>query len=224
MATRSGLRVLANLGLLLISTVAFADDPPTIELLDPNGGEILRPGSIHPIQWTASDDIQIDHIGIAYSTGITVFGSTTSGSTGPSSFYELSFGDGSAILIGAIGFNRVGAMDQHPGTGVIYATAQRSGDNTPVLITIDPLTGQGSEVGPTGAPGSITDLSFRPDDNVLYGQMTPSSGFSSIYVFDIITGQATSIGLTNTAGGGGGPGLFSNKHTVSSAHIWDRES
>lgn len=46
--------------------------------------------------------------------------------------------DGAATTIGPIGFERVGGMDFHPVTGVLYAAGERAdGSNTPVLITID---------------------------------------------------------------------------------------
>jgi hypothetical protein len=53
-----------------------------------------------------------------------LYGTTSSaGSGNPSSFYTINPATGAATLVGAIGFNRVGAMDVHPTTGVIYAPA-----------------------------------------------------------------------------------------------------
>lgn len=55
-------------------------------------------------------------------------------------------------------------------SGTLYAMCERSdGSNTIVLITIDPSTGAGTEVGPTGLENlgdfsGTHDISFRPSD------------------------------------------------------------
>jgi alpha-tubulin suppressor-like RCC1 family protein len=129
-----------------------------------------------------------------------IFGAAPSGGprTGTadvtSNFYSIDASTGAATEIGAIGFGRVGAMDFHPGTGVLYATGQRLGSGVPVLITIDPMTGVGTEVGPTGAPGGISDLSFR-SDGVLFGyEATPD--LHRVHRFNISTGAASLVGAS----------------------------
>ena len=47
-----------------------ADDmiPPEIEVISPNGGEILHTGNTDSIQWNASDNVKLDSVNIFYST------------------------------------------------------------------------------------------------------------------------------------------------------------
>ncbi len=77
-----------------------------------------------------------------------LYGSVNFGPTNPGDLYTIDPTTGDATLVGSIGFNVTGAMDFHPVTGVLYATARRTSDATPVLITIDTSTGAGTEVGP----------------------------------------------------------------------------
>jgi hypothetical protein len=78
--------------------------------------------------------------------------------------------------VGVVGFERISAMDFGP-DGLLYATGERDdGSDTSVLITIDPATGVGTEVGPTGAESIVTafrgpmDISFRNSDGTLFAQ------------------------------------------------------
>ncbi len=129
-----------------------------------------------------------------------LFGSAhTSG--GPASLYSIDPTTGAATLIGAIGFNRVGAMAVHPSTGVYYAAADRSLDATPVLITLNPTTGVGTEVGPTGIiSGSVTDMSFR-SNGTLYLFDGPNGGYN-LHTVNLTTGAATAVGATFLSGDG----------------------
>ncbi len=45
------------------------DDPPTIQLTAPNGGEAIQPGSSVEITWTASDDNQVTGVDVSYVVG-----------------------------------------------------------------------------------------------------------------------------------------------------------
>ena len=138
-----------------------------------------------------------------------LYGATTSGPDGPSNFYQIDPSTGTATFIGPIGFDRVGALDAHPVTGVLYGTGVRPSTVTsgsigpegtpgpvPVLITIDPATGAGTEVGPTGMSAQITDLSFRPSDNTLFAFDAANSPQHKLFRVDITTGLATLVGST----------------------------
>ncbi len=129
-------------------------------------------------------------------------GGPGSGGTNPSALYSIDRTTGVATPIGMIGFNRVGAMDVHPATGILYAAAQRASDGTAVLITIDQTTGVGTEIGTTGIDGAISDLSFH-SDGTLYGHFA-TGGMHSLYTFNTSTGLATLIGLTGIGGQGSG--------------------
>ena len=105
-----------------------------------------------------------------------LFGTAHDGKDGPSDLYSIDTQTGTATLVGPIGFERVSAMDFDSSSGTLYATGERSdGSDIMVFITIDPFTGIGAEIGPTGLPpeGSeftiMTDLSFRESDNKLFG-------------------------------------------------------
>jgi hypothetical protein len=87
-----------------------------------------------------------------------------------SDFYALDAATGAESLIGPIGLDHMSAMDFHPTSGVLYGVAERSAaDTTKVLITINPDTGAGTEVGPLGITSRwrIQGMSFR-DDGVLF--------------------------------------------------------
>ncbi len=117
---------------------------------------------------------------------------------GPSSLHRVNPQTGRATPVGAIGFDAVGGMAFHPLTGVLYAVGQRAGTagffmpGTHVLITIDPATGVGTEIGPfTGpmtCPGcGVEDLAFRPN-GVLYGMVN-----GTLVTVNLETGASTFI-------------------------------
>ena len=141
------------------------------------------------------------HAGPAAALG--VYATTSGGGGGPSTLYRLNYYNGTPTLVGPIGFNRVGAMDAHPVTGVLYACAEDPGTATPVLIRIDTQTGAGTLIGPTGAPGSISDIAFRPSDGKLFAH-DADPGQHRLYTIDITNGAATLLGLTTVPGSGNG--------------------
>jgi len=151
--------------------------------------------------------------------GVTALYGSTTGSTvpqggdGPSNFYSIDPGTGAGTLIGAIGFDGVGAMAFHPVSHKIYAAGKRSSDKTPVLITIDPVTGAGTEVGPIGPGRGISDVAFRPSDNTLYAHRINCPNL--IYTIDVGTGAGTVIGDVMTDQCLGGDALeFSSANTL----------
>lgn len=137
----------------------------------------------------------------AASATTALYGSTTGstgsfGGGGPSNFYSIDPGTGAGTLIGAIGFDDVGAMAFHPVSHKIYAAGKRNGDKTPVLITIDPVTGVGTEIGPIGPGRGISDMAFRPSDNTLYAHRVDCPNL--IYRIDVGTGAGTVVGEVMT--------------------------
>ena len=159
--------------------------------------------------------------GVGIPTGIITFrgtsppnliGSTSGGAGGnPSALYAIDPATGAGIPIGMIGFNRVGAMDKHPSTGVIYAAAQRPSDGTPVTITIDPVTGVGTEIGATGVAGSVTDITFH-SNGTLYLFDGPLGG-RRIHTVNLATGAASLLGGIGFSGGGFGM-FFNGTNTL----------
>jgi hypothetical protein len=149
----------------------------------------------------------------------TLYGSTTAGPTAASDFYVIDPSNGNPTLVGPIGFNRVGAMAFHPVTGILYAAAQRTADNTPVLIKIDPLTGIGTEIGPTLMGGAVSDLSFRPSDNKLFANtlLDQNSGEQALYTVNESSGAATLVGSQNLFFANGNGTAFTSSGTLYSA-------
>src|SRR5579862_6767035 len=101
----------------------------------------------------------------------TIYGTAYGDRGAPASLYTLSPTTGAATLVGAIGFNQVGAIAFGPGN-VLFGVGT-NGTGTAVLITINTTTGAGTLVAPiTGLLGSCcgvaSDISFRPADGVLF--------------------------------------------------------
>jgi len=133
----------------------------------------------------------------------TLYGAAHQGGPGsPSTLYRLNASNGTAIPVGPIGFNRVGAMDSHPVNGVLYGVAERPSDGTHVLIRINPTTGAGSEVGAlvnTLSGGGHFDMSFRNSDHTLFlTAFSPLNPCVHLFTVDVDTGLATEIGDTTT--------------------------
>jgi hypothetical protein len=91
----------------------------------------------------------------------------------PSYLYQIDPATAQVRQIGSIGFPYVRGMDVDPTTGVIYATAFRptggvSGDI--VLLTINPTTGQGTEVMSWGTSngGGNSKIAFRRSDGRVF--------------------------------------------------------
>ena len=107
--------------------------------------------------------------------------------------YTIDPTTGAATLVGAIGFNRVGAIAFDPTTGILYGEGTDP-SSTHVLLSIDRSTGAGTVIGPTGVNSPFQDISFR-SDGTLYGY---NSGITvgNIYTLNLSTGAATLIGAT----------------------------
>jgi len=136
------------------------------------------------------------------------------GSNGMSTLYTIDTMSGTATMVGAIGFERCGAMDVSA-DGTIYAACERAdGSDTPVLITIDPVAGVGTEVGPTGTSGNSADLSFRNSDDVLFLFDSANDPEHSLFTVDTGTGAATLVGDTGLSADGGNGMAFSPGDTL----------
>ncbi len=141
--------------------------------------------------------------------GILLGAAHTGGSGAPSQLYVLCPSTGAGFAIGWIGFDAVGGLDVQPSTGVLYGVAKRATDGKNVLITIDPVSGQGREIGlllntATSGGGGHFDLSFRPSDAMLFltafrPVWPPAVG---LFTVDTNSGMATELGDTTTASPG----------------------
>ena len=144
----------------------------------------------------------------------TLFGLAHSGPNGLSTLYTIETTGataGTETEVGPTGFERCSGMDFRAGT--LFATCERASDNTHVLIIIDPESGIGAELRPTGvgrvstgpfdflaALKTASDISFR-SDGVLHAHLRP---FNSLWTISVTGGATTLIGETFVAGGGNG--------------------
>jgi len=194
------------------SSIEVVEQPDVLEVqvLSPNGGELLTPGSGELIEWSAKLSGGVSVIAITvdihFVPDLTLYGSTTFGPGSASSLRSIDPNTGSSTHIDGIGFNRVGAVAMNPLTGALYASAERFAGDVPVLITIDRATGLGREIGPTGVAANITDLAFDRETNTLYGHRPTAMAntLTNIYTFNLASGAATSVGGTSQIGTGGG--------------------
>jgi len=129
----------------------------------------------------------------------TLYGIGFFGSDGLSQLYTIDTTTGIATPVGiGIGFERCSAMDFDPSTGILYALCERAdGSDLSVLITINLITGVGTEVGLTNAENianlvffAFTGMSFRNSDGVLY---THAEENDEMVTIDVATGQATDL-------------------------------
>ena len=144
----------------------------------------------------------------------TIYGAAHQGPDGPSLLYQINPATGAQTLVGPIGFERVGAMDflgtpiNADPADILFAVGERmDGTDTPVLLTLDPCTGLGTEVGPTGVADVHQDLSFQVSDGTLFGD---SEDF--LDTLNTAAGTATGIGagMTGLLLSSGGYGLASD--------------
>ena len=122
-----------------------------------------------------------------------------------STFYKVDAITGAPTLIGAIGFSSVSGID-FDSSGVLYGVGQRLNpndvlDRTPVLLTINPNTGVGTQVAAITLSSNglnlnppIQDISFRNSDGALFAHATGDT-----YIINKATGVATLVGNSGIA-------------------------
>ena len=115
-----------------------------------------------------------------------LYGTAYNGNTGLASLYTIDSTSGAATLVGATGFEAVGAIDFDPLNGVLYGAGKDPNSGSLGLITINPTTGLATEVGANGL--TFQDISFRKD-GTLFGY---SSG--NIYKLNLTTGAGILLG------------------------------
>jgi len=116
-----------------------------------------------------------------------LYGLVGDGPDSPSDLYIIDTDTGAAAFVGPTGFERCGGMDFDVQTERLIAACQRNdGSDIGVLVEINPLTGQGTEIGPLGCDTS-TDISFRHSDNTLFGALSD----------DELMGFCPNFGLAN---------------------------
>lgn len=127
---------------------------------------------------------------------------------GESSLYLIDPNTGAATLIGPTGFYYCAGLDFHPATNALYAGCYNDieGASTEqVLVTIDPQTGQGTEIGLFNTNGILQDLSFSRDGTLYAYFRAKVSNF--LATIDIHTGAVNEIGPSGLFGEGNGIGF-----------------
>jgi len=129
----------------------------------------------------------------------TLYGIGFTGPDGPSQLFTIDTTTGIATPVGiGIGFERCSAMDFDPATGILYAICERAdGSDLSVLITINLITGVGTEIGLTGNEtvipssfgGATPGMSIRNSDSTLYAHVEDDE----IVTVDLTTGVATDL-------------------------------
>jgi len=136
-----------------------------------------------------------------------IYGAAYQGRDGLATLYRIDPLNGSATAIGSgIGFERVSGLAFHPSTGILYGIGERDAEplDINVLITIDLVTGVGTEVGPTGTnafqgvgsqptSGIVMDLSFRRYNQSLFGFAYPGEWVAN---FDPASGAGTQLAFS----------------------------
>lgn len=81
--------------------------------------------------------------------------------------------------------------------GTLFATTDEGGDlSAQTLVTIDPLTGFYTIIGPIGCCSDVDGIVFTPDGSVLYGIDDSGSGGARLLTIDPATGLGTIVGPT----------------------------
>lgn len=149
--------------------------------------------------------------------GPPLYGAAQLDPNGISILYRIDPTTGHPFLIGSIGFERVSGMDFDPVNNTMYATGERIGSNTHVLLTIDLNTGAGQEVAPTGvesltptgaSPLTVSDISFK-SDGTLFAYIQNNTDFGGLGTINVSGGTLTFLGNTVSAGQRGNGIAFS---------------
>ena len=177
------------------------DCPPVVEVTSAHEAIYYDVGQSVSITWETGDDRGVSTVDLSYVTDQKLYGVATLGATGnPSTFYEIDPETGAVTTIGAVGFDYVNALDTDPETGVLYAIGENPSDSEWVLLTIDPLTGLGTEIGPACLSAPITDTSFEPGTNRFLAVGQPTLTAPAIYEINRWTGEARPLGDTMIEG------------------------
>lgn len=122
------------------------------------------------------------------------------GLTTPSMLLRIDPTDGSIIEIGDTGFINCNALDFN-NDGSLYAKCQRpEPPNTPVLIMLNPETGEGTEIGETGVTENISDIAIDSEGSIF--SYEEPGGDHNLHQVDASTGSANFIGNPGLEGQG----------------------
>lgn len=133
-------------------------------------------------------------------TGCTAY---PQGSPQPSYLVDINVNTGAASNPRSIGISVMSGVATQPSTGVLFGLSSRVSNPVSSLVTIDPVTGTPTIIGPTGLPFLTEgDLAFNPINGLLYGINDAGSDLLHRNLFQINpnTGSATVIGSLGSTG------------------------
>ena len=136
-----------------------------------------------------------------------------SGGIGPSDFYTIDPADGTATLVGPIGFDNVTGM-ACLSDGRLVASVNGDSVQPPgpvaLLIEIDPTDGAGTLIGTigdlnAGGCGRMPGITYDATSGILFGYGDfCAADPEGLFTVDPMTGAGTSVGATGYTGGGNG--------------------
>ena len=159
--------------------------PPTVAVLAPNGGEDWKAGSVHSVTWTASDDVGVSAIDLAYSVdgGASYPNTIASGLANSGAYaWTVPSAAGSALRVRATARDAAG-----------HATADASDANFTISNwVIIASAGAGGGISPAGATAVLQGAN-------LTCTMTPSTGYhvAGVLVDGVSAGAVTSYSFKN---------------------------
>lgn len=140
------------------------------------------------IAGTAAMSLTLAHL--PANAGEILYGTTGAGRSA-SSLYTIDPSDGTATLVGAIGFDEVVSIDFHPITGVLYGISNDNFRAPNTLITIDTTTGVGTAVVTVTGINQSPDMSFASDGTLYTWSESSPDNLNTV---DLTTGVATEVG------------------------------
>jgi len=136
-----------------------------------------------------------------------------------STLYRIDYKTGSAIPVGPIGYHDCQGLDFHPATNELYATCFGGESHNPLLLDINPNTGEGTVIVELqfedGFSGFITDISFRADATLfVYVQAKPGPYLA---IINPNSGQIERLGSVGLFGDGNAIAMNAELYNVQTA-------
>ncbi|MFN8587026.1 MAG: FlgD immunoglobulin-like domain containing protein [Candidatus Eisenbacteria bacterium] len=184
--------------------------PPSVTLMSPAGGEAWKAGSSHAITWTATDDVGVVAVDLAYSTdgGVNYSNSIATGLANTGTYtWAVPNAPGTTVRV------RVSARDAAFNTG----TAASASNFTIDRWSIAASAGANGTISPSGtllqAEGSSRTFTITPSTNYKVADVlvdNASVGTPASYTFSAINANHTIVAnfapITWTIAASAGPG------------------
>lgn len=173
--------------LYVLGLVAGRDEPNRLHNLDPDTGVVRstvvinvdRPRTTIPIVGALGTDANGDLLATVSFEGL--------GSV--SELGRLDPATGVLTLLGPTGFRRLYGLQFDADFHTLYAVTGQL--IPPVLVALDPATGQGTAIAQTDMPTQAESMAFTAD-----GRLVASGSDGNLYEIDPVTGASTLIGPT----------------------------